>query len=157
MLKIKIIVVDRTRSPFLSEAESFYLKRLKGYARIEWIETKAAKINKGRPEDEIIAIEGEHISRKLKKQDYLVALDRTGRQFDSEELATWLEKLAVGASGRIAFIIGGPLGLSKDILKNSNKILSLTRLTLTHEMTRTVLLEQLYRAFTILRGEKYHK
>ena len=157
MLKIKIIVVDRTRSPFLSEAESFYLKRLKRYTQIEWIEAKPTKISKGRPEEEIINIEGDNISRKLNKQDHLVALDRKGRQYDSEKLANWLEKLAVEASGRITFIIGGPLGLSKDILKKSKMILSLSKLTLTHEMTRLILLEQLYRAFTILRGEKYHK
>jgi 23S rRNA (pseudouridine1915-N3)-methyltransferase len=86
-----------------------------------------------------------------------VPLDRTGHAFDSEELATWLDKLSTGTGGWVSFIIGGPLGLSQELLDQAGRILSLSRLTLTHEMSRLLLLEQLYRAFTIIRGEKYHK
>lgn len=157
MLKLKVIVVDRTRSPFLKEGESFYLERLRRYAQVEWVEVKPAKIKKGRPDEEILSAEGQAIARKLAPRDYLIPLDRTGHQFDSEELAAWLDRLSTGTAGWISFIIGGPLGLSKELLARAQKTLSLSRLTLTHEMSRLLLLEQLYRAFTILRGEKYHK
>ncbi|UCB47591.1 MAG: 23S rRNA (pseudouridine(1915)-N(3))-methyltransferase RlmH [Deltaproteobacteria bacterium] len=157
MLKLRIIVVDRTRSSFLKEGESFYLERLRRYVQVEWVEVKPAKIRKGRPEQEILGTEGEAIARKVAPRDYLVPLDRTGEQFDSEALAAWLESLSNRRGGWVSFIIGGPLGLSKELLDRANKILSLSRLTLTHEMSRLLLLEQLYRAFTILRGEKYHK
>ena len=157
MLKIRIIAVDRTRSPFLKEGESFYLKRLRRYAQVEWVEVKPARISKGRPVGEILSDESEKIGRRLMHRDYLVALDRSGHQYDSEELAAWLDGLSTGAGGWISFIIGGPLGLSGELVERSHKTLSLSRLTLTHEMSRLILLEQLYRAFTIMRGEGYHK
>jgi 23S rRNA (pseudouridine1915-N3)-methyltransferase len=157
VLKLKIIVVDRTRSSFLKEGESFYLERLRKYVRVEWVEVKPAKIRKGTPEEEILSTEGETIARKVAPRDYLVPLDRSGHPFDSEELAAWLDGLSTSTGGWVSFIIGGPLGLSEKLLVRAGKILSLSRLTLTHEMSRLLLLEQLYRALTILRGEKYHK
>lgn len=157
MLKIKIIVVDRTRSPFLREGESFYFERLRRYTQVEWVVTKPAKMKKGKTTKEILNEEGQIIEKKLAQGDYLVALDRSGRQYDSEGLAKWLNELATGVRKRVCFIIGGPLGLSKGILEQCNRTLSLSKLTLTHEMSRLILLEQLYRACTILRGEKYHK
>ncbi len=156
-IKIRVIVVDRTRSPFLKQGESFYLDRLKHYAQVEWVEVKPAAIKKGRPEEEVLNVEGEAIARRLMPRDYLVALDRTGHQYDSEGLADWLEKFYMDRGGWISFVIGGPLGLSKDLMKRAQKVLSLSRLTLTHEMCRLFFLEQIYRAFTIMKGEKYHK
>jgi 23S rRNA (pseudouridine1915-N3)-methyltransferase len=97
------------------------------------------------------------LSRKLSPRDYVVALDRAGESLDSEELARWLEHLSRRAPGGVSFLIGGPLGLSKTLLNRAQKVLSLSRLTLTHEMSRLLLLEQLYRAMTILKGGKYHK
>ena len=157
MIKIRIIVADRTRSPFLAEGEAFYLKRLQSYAQVEWIEVKPVRMTKGRPEEEILRLEGQALIRKRGPKDYLVALDRTGRQYGSEEFAGRLEKVALNAGGGITFMIGGPLGLSGDVLAESDEILSLSRFTFTHEMSRVLLLEQIYRAFTILKGEKYHK
>lgn len=157
MLKLKIIVVDRTRSPFLKEGESFYLKRLQKYVQVKWVEVRPAKIKKGRPTEEILAAEGQTLARSLKPRDYLVALDRAGHPYDSSELAVWLDMLSTNVRDWVSFIIGGPLGLSTEILERSQKVLSLSKLTLTHEMSRLLLLEQLYRACTILRGEKYHK
>jgi 23S rRNA (pseudouridine1915-N3)-methyltransferase len=157
MIKIRIIVADRTRSPFLAEGEAFYLKRLQSYAQVEWIEVKPVRMTKGRLEEEILRLEGQALIRKRGPKDYLVALDRTGRQYGSEEFAGRLEKVAMNAGGGITFMIGGPLGLSGDVLAESDEILSLSRFTFTHEMSRVLLLEQIYRAFTILKGEKYHK
>jgi 23S rRNA (pseudouridine1915-N3)-methyltransferase len=156
-LKLKTIVVDRTRSPFLKEGEAFYLKRLRRYVGMEWIEVKPAKITKGRSDKEILDTESRSIDQKLSPRDYIVPLHSTGHLFSSEDLAGWLDGLFTKTAGCVSFVIGGPLGLSPDLLNRGQKILSLSRLTLTHEMARLVLLEQLYRAFTILRGEKYHK
>lgn len=152
-----MIVVDRTRTPYLREGESVYLDRLKNYAQVDWVEVKPVKMMKGRPEEDILAIEGKAIKGKVNSRDYLVALDRSGHAYDSEGLAVWLERLSVDVGGWVSFVIGSPLGLSKDILTRAHRVVSLSKLTLTHEMTRLVLLEQLYRAFTIMRGEKYHK
>ena len=157
LLKLRVIVIDRTRSPFLKSGESFYLDRLNKYARVEWIEVKPAAIKKGKTPKEVLSIEAQTITKRLAPADFLVALDRTGHQYDSVELADWLAKLSVDLTGWISFVVGGPLGLSKDLLKKAQKVLSLSRLTLTHEMCRLLLLEQIYRAFTIIKGEKYHK
>ena len=157
MLKIKFIVVDHTRSPFLKEGELSYLERLRKYARVEWIEVKPAKIKKGIPTEDILNAEGESIAKRFVPHDYLVTLDRSGHQYDSEELASWLNTLSSSVSGWVCFVIGGPLGLSEKILDQAHKVLSLSKLTLTHEMSRLFIIEQLYRAFTILKGEKYHK
>jgi len=157
MPKIKIIVVDHTRSPFLKEGEVFYLNRLRKYIQVDWFEVKPVKISQGRTTQKILAAEGERIVRKLAQNDYSVCLDRSGRQYDSERFAAWLDSLLNRGEQWVSFIIGGPLGLSKDILHRSREVLSLSQFTLTHEMSRLILLEQLYRAFTILRGEKYHK
>lgn len=156
MLKIKIIVVDRTRSSFLAEGEAFYLDRLKRYANTEWLETKSAKIKKNRPVQGILDKEGDFIAKKLVPQDYIIGLDRSGKTFDSKGLASWIDRLSI-SHNQLAFVIGGPLGLSKKILDRTRETLSLSRLTLTHEMSRLFLLEQLYRAFTIINNEKYHK
>ena len=156
-LKLKVIVVDRTRSPFLKEGELFYIDRLNKYTQVEWIEVKPSMIKKGRPADEVLTAEGQAIARRLMPRDYLVALDRSGHQYDSVGLADWFDKLSMDHGGWISFVIGGPLGLSKDLLKSAQNILSLSKLTLTHEMCRLLLLEQIYRAFTIMKGEKYHK
>jgi 23S rRNA (pseudouridine1915-N3)-methyltransferase len=157
MLKMRIIVVDRTRSPFLKEGEVFYLDRLRKYVQVDWVEVKPVKISQGRPAPEILAGEGERIVQRLTQGDYSVCLDRSGNQYDSEKFAAWLNSLINKGEQWVSFIIGGPLGLSKDILHRSREVLSLSQFTLTHEMSRLILLEQLYRAFTILRGEKYHK
>jgi 23S rRNA (pseudouridine1915-N3)-methyltransferase len=157
MLKLRIIVVDRTRSAFLREGESFYLRRLRKYVPVDWEEVKPTRIVKGKGEEEILNREGDSLTRKISPKDYLVALDRGGEPLDSEGLARWLEHLSRRPPGGVSFVIGGPLGLSRSVRDRAQKVLSLSRLTLTHEMTRLLLLEQLYRAMTILKGEKYHK
>ena len=157
MVKIKFIVVDRTRSSFLKKGELFFLDRLKNYSKVEWIEVKPAGIKKGVPLEEIMKKEGKAIQMKTSVTDYIVALDRKGNQLDSAKLAAWLANLTSTTRCSICFIIGGPLGLSKEILDRADKILSLSKLTFTHEMCRLFLIEQIYRSFTIIRGEKYHK
>jgi len=156
MLKLKIIVVDKTRSPFLKQGESFYLERVRRYARIEWVEVKPVKIKKGSSTDKILALEGASLSRKLLPRDYIIALDRVGKSYGSKGFAERIQKLAVTRE-RLAFVVGGPLGLSAELLDVANEALSLSRFTLTHEMSRLLFLEQLYRAFTIIHNEKYHK
>ena len=156
MLKIKIIVVDRTRSDFLAEGETLYLERLRRYAHIEWVEIKPARIQKSRPAQIILAAEGISIAKRIIAGDYVIALDRSGKAYDSEGLAARIDHLS-SSHNPLTFIVGGPLGLSKEILAKANETLSLSRLTFTHEMSRLVLLEQIYRAFTILNNEKYHK
>ena len=156
MIKVKIIVVDRTRADFLRTGEAFYMNRLKRYTDLRWVEVKPTKIIKGVPDAEVLCKEAAAITKRVHPRDYLIALDRKGSAYDSEGFARHLEKLSLSRD-RLAFIIGGPLGLSQHLLGQAGEIFSLSRLTLTHEMTRLFFLEQLYRAFTIIHHEKYHK
>ncbi|MDQ1333499.1 MAG: rRNA (pseudouridine1915-N3)-methyltransferase [Thermodesulfobacteriota bacterium] len=156
MSKIKFIVVGGTRSSFLKQGELYYLERLRRYATAEWTEATPQKVTKGRSREEILRVEARSITKKCLPNDHIIALDPKGKEYDSEGLAALIEQLSQTPK-RICFVIGGPLGLSKEVLDTAAHRLSLSRLTLTHEMSRLVLLEQLYRAHTIIKGEKYHK
>jgi 23S rRNA (pseudouridine1915-N3)-methyltransferase len=157
MLKLKFIVVDKTRAPFLKEGEAFYLDRIKRYAQTEWVEVRPVRITKGFQDEEVKRTEGLAVMQKAAAGDYLIALDPSGRQHDSEGMADLLRRLSVNVRGSVCLTIGGPLGLSKEVLEKADHVLSLSRMTFTHEMSRLILLEQVYRAFTIIHGEKYHK
>lgn len=158
MLKLRFIVVDRTREVFLKEGESFYLKRLRRFVRADWKEVRPAKMTKQRPPKEVMDEEAGNLLKMISSGDHIVALDRLGKQFDSETMAHWLEQLSLEqVGGYVCFLIGGPMGLSKTILKKADLVLSLSKLTLTHEMSRLFLLEQVYRSMTIINGYNYHK
>jgi 23S rRNA (pseudouridine1915-N3)-methyltransferase len=156
LFRFGMYVVGRTRAPFLLEGEAFYLNRLGQYARVQWVEVKPAPATKGLADAQIMAGEGRSLLARLPDKDCVLALDRRGKTYDSEALANRIQTLA-SQHGRIAFVIGGHAGLSDDVLSRADERISLSRLTFTHEMSRLILLEQLYRAMTILRGEKYHK
>jgi 23S rRNA (pseudouridine1915-N3)-methyltransferase len=157
MIRLNFIMVDRTRASYIKEGEDEYLKRLKRFVNYKWTEVKPVKIIKGISDEEVIRREGEHIIEKIEHGDYLIALDKGGRQYSSEGFASLIKNLSSENRGQVCFIIGGPLGLSDVVKKRANLIISLSEMTLTHEMVRLILTEQIYRAFTILEGHKYHK
>jgi 23S rRNA (pseudouridine1915-N3)-methyltransferase len=156
LFRFRIYVVGKTRAPFLVEGEAFYLNRLGQYARVQWVEVKPAPVAKGLTDVQITAAEGRSLLARLPERECVLALDRLGQTYDSEALANRIQTLA-SHHGGIGLIIGGHAGLSDDVLSRADERISLSRLTFTHEMSRLVLLEQLYRAMTILKGEKYHK
>ncbi len=157
MIRLKFIMVDRTRSSYIREGEEDYLKRIKRFISYKWTEVKPVKITRGISDEEVIRREGKHIIEKIEQGDYLIALDKGGRQYSSEGFASLLRRLSVENRGQVCFIIGGPLGLSEDVKKKADQAVSLSEMTLTHEMVRLILTEQIYRAFTIIEGHKYHK
>lgn len=157
MLKLNFIVVDRTRSSFIREGEKEYLKRLKRFVNYKWTEVRPVKIIKNTSDEEVITKEGENILAKIEPGDYMIALDRAGKQYSSEGFASLLKKLSVEINSRVCPVIGGPLGLSREVLERADLVVSISKMTLTHEMVRLILTEQIYRAFTIIEGHKYHK
>lgn len=157
MLKLNIIVVDRTKTDYLRKGEEEFLKRLKRFVQYKYTEVKAERITKGISDTEVVEKEGERILGKLEQGDYLIALDKSGVQYSSTGLATWFKRLSLDVRGNVCLAIGGPIGLSQKVLKKADSILSLSKMTMTHEMCRLLLLEQVYRAFTIINGHKYHK
>ena len=117
---------------------------------------KALGVSRDQADVEVLAEERRLVAKRLQSREYVIALDRSGKAYDSPGLSRRIGRLSLKGHP-LAFVIGGPLGLSEDSLRHSNEILSLSPLTFTHEMSRLIFLEQLYRAFTILNNEKYHK
>jgi 23S rRNA (pseudouridine1915-N3)-methyltransferase len=155
-LRFELLFLGKTKETYLAAGISDYLKRLNRYTATEIRILKEGIVKKNEPENLQIERESDILLQNV-QGSYLVCLDRTGKQLDSLELADQVEKWEMQGQKKVTFIIGGPLGLSQAILARADLVLSLSRLTLTHEMSRLFLLEQLYRAGTIKSGEKYHK
>ena len=150
-----LIAVGKPKD-WAAEASEDYEDRLRRYFPVTIIEVTEEDMNRRSPK-EVLAAEGKRILKRLPKETYVISLDKEkGKLQSSERIALQLEDL--GASGRshVAFVIGGPLGLSPDVLQSSNTLWSFGTITLPHALARVVLLEQLYRAAKIHRNEKYH-
>ncbi len=153
---IKLLVVGKLKEPALRQLCDRFTDRLQHYTAVEILEIKEEKLDENQPREIHLAREAKHFS-KIMRSDAAIALDVNGKAFSSEELAVFLQQQLNQSRKELQFLIGGPLGIDKDILANCWQKWSLSRLTITHEMARYVFLEQLYRAFSILRGESYHK
>ena len=155
-MRFELLFLGKTKEKYLAEGIEDYAKRLSHYIKVEIKTVKESKQKKGEPENLQIERESETLLKSA-QSPYLVCLDRIGKQLDSIALAKQIGHWEMQGLKKISFVIGGPLGLSKTILKKADLLLSLSPMTFTHDMTRLLLLEQLYRAFTIKAGEKYHK
>jgi 23S rRNA (pseudouridine1915-N3)-methyltransferase len=155
-LRLELLFLGKTKEKYLATGIDDYAKRLSRYLKVEIKTLKEGKAKKGVPENLLIEKESEKLMQNS-QGSYLVCLDRTGKQMDSLELAKQMERWEMQGIKKISFAIGGHLGLSSAILYKADLVLSFSPMTFTHEMSRLLLLEQLYRACTIKAGEKYHK
>lgn len=154
-MKITIAAVGRLKEPHWADAAMEYLKRLRPYAAVEV--TEVADQDLSGDEARAKRIEGEAVLRAVPDGARVVALDVGGAVRTSEELARWLENLMVGGTSHVAFVLGGAGGLDPAVLERADERLSVSAMTLPHQLARVVLLEQVYRAFRIMRGEPYHR
>ncbi len=152
--KLKIILPWHVKTSFIKQGVDFYALRIKRYTHLEIIEKKIKFKDKNIEKTK--EVEGKALLSAISSKEYLIALDENGRKLNSIELAKFLQDLLESRS-EIVFLIGGAFGLSKEVLKKVHFKLSLSSLTMEHELALLVLMEQLYRAFTILSGEPYHK
>jgi 23S rRNA (pseudouridine1915-N3)-methyltransferase len=159
-MQIRIIAVGRIKEKFLQDGIAEYEKRLRPYAKVQIVEIpdekRPASSTRG-SDSAAMEKEGERILAAVPEGSFSIALDVKGQSWSSEELAASLGSWELAGQNQLAFIIGGDLGLSPAVLARSNLKLSLSRMTFTHPMARLLLIEQVYRAFRILRGEPYHK
>jgi 23S rRNA (pseudouridine1915-N3)-methyltransferase len=153
--KMTLIAVGKLHSAYWRAAQQEYLTRLRRYTDITLIEVKDV-VGRGTPDAVAMQREGEALLAAAKDARRMIALTATGKQMESLQLAEFLRK-QFEVYGSLAFLIGGPVGLSPEVLAACDDTLSLSLLTFPHELARVVLLEQLYRAATIIGGEKYHK
>jgi 23S rRNA (pseudouridine1915-N3)-methyltransferase len=159
-MQIRVITIGKIKEQFLREGIAEYEKRLRPYAKLQVVELPEEKRPQpASPANESVAIEkeGERILAAVAENSFVIALDVKGQSWSSEELAASFGERELSGQNQLAFVIGGDLGLSPAVLARSNLRLSLSKMTFTHPMARLLLLEQVYRAFRILRGEPYHK
>ncbi len=153
-MKFKILSVGRSKHSFIAEGEAEYIKRLRPFAALEIIETEART---ELPEERMKEEEAEALLKRVPERAVLVALDETGKAFSSREFADWLKKQSVSGSSEFCFVLGGASGLGEAVKKRSRLVLSLSPMTFTYQMARLLLVEQLYRATSLIRGTPYHK
>lgn len=159
-MNIAIVCVGKLKEHYLREAVEEYTKRLSRYCMISVVEVKdeMSPINPSTGEmEKILLAEAGRIKKSIKDGSYIVVLDIKGEQVTSEALAQRLQDLMLRGKGHLTFIIGGSLGLHSSILTSADWRLSFSKMTFPHHLMRVILCEQLYRSFTILKGEKYHK
>lgn len=159
-MNISIVTVGKLKEKYLKQGIEEYLKRLGSYAKVEVIEVPDEKAPEELSDTEMIQVkqkEGERLLAKIGPDTYVIALAINGKLKSSEELADTLDKLATYGKSKIAFVIGGSLGLSEEVLKRADEELSFSKMTFPHQLMRLILVEQIYRAYRINRGEPYHK
>ena len=155
MIKINIFCVGSIKEKFTKDEISEYLKRLSKYAEVNIIETKEVP-TQNKQIDVVLNEEGENILKRIKDKEVLLLADLHGKEVTSEEFATLIKSLIDQGKSPINFAIGGTMGVSDALRQRSNYKICLSKLTFTHQMTRVILLEQIYRAFKIINNENYH-
>ena len=159
-MKITLITVGKIKEKYLKDAIAEYSKRLSRYCKLEIIEVADEKTPDNTSEtveDGIRDKEGERILKYVKDDAYVVTLEIKGKLLTSEELAEKIDKLGIQGTSHIIFIIGGSIGLGKEVLKRSDYALSFSKMTFPHQLMRVILLEQIYRSYRIISHEPYHK
>lgn len=159
-MKITILCVGKVKEKFYRDAIGEYQKRLSRYCKLEIVEVADEKTPDGASEtveNQIKEKEGNRILSKIREEDYVIALAIDGKMQDSVELSKNIQQLGVRGKSSIVFVVGGSLGLSKEVLKRANEKLSFSKMTFPHQLMRVILLEQVYRSYRIMNGEPYHK
>ncbi|MDL4840966.1 23S rRNA (pseudouridine(1915)-N(3))-methyltransferase RlmH [Aquibacillus rhizosphaerae] len=159
-MKITIIAVGKLKEKYLKLGIQEYSKRLGAYATLDMIEVPDEKAPENMSEAEMVEVkrkEGEKILAKIGADSFVISLEINGDMLTSEDFAKKLDNLATHGKSKITLVIGGSLGLSQEVQKRSDYALSFSKMTFPHQLMRLILVEQIYRAFRINRGEPYHK
>lgn len=155
-MKIALVVIGKTDKKYITEGISEYEKRLLHYCKFEMKVIPDIKNSKSMSESVQMQKEGELILASIRSSSELILLDEKGSEYSSVEFAKLIERKGVAGKSEITFVIGGPYGFSPEVKARANGLVSLSRLTFSHQIVRLIFLEQLYRAMTIIKGEPYH-
>lgn len=155
-MKITLLTIGKTEDSYLREGIEKYIKRLKHYINFKLVELPDVKNTKNLSEDQQKAKEAELIAKNITNTDHVILLDEHGQQFTSKQFSGLFNKKMVGSIQHIVFVIGGPYGFDPSLQNRADEKLSLSKMTFSHQMVRLFFLEQVYRAFTIIKGEPYH-
>lgn len=155
-MKITLLTVGKTDKAWVREGMDIYMSRLSHYVKFAVNEIPELKNVSALSKDEIKSREGELILKNVRNEDFVILMDEHGKEYTSVEFAKVLEKRLSGSSSDMVFVIGGAYGFSQEVYVRGNAKISLSKMTFSHQMVRAIFVEQLYRAFTIMRGEPYH-
>ncbi len=158
-MKINIVAAGKIKEKYLTQGINEFLKRLTPYASVNIMEIHEEKMKDNPSEAEkkqTLTQEGQRLLKQVPEGSYLIVLDVYGEELSSEDLSAKMDRLALEGKSNITFLIGGAFGLSDEVRRAADLKLSFSRMTFTHQMVRLLLVEQIYRAFKISRGEKYH-
>jgi 23S rRNA (pseudouridine1915-N3)-methyltransferase len=155
-MKIQLLFTGKTRFPFIREGIEEYRRRLVHYTDFQIRDLPDLRNSGSWPEKKVKGEEGKNILKAIDPRDYVVLLDERGQHMDSLAFAGLLEKLQYGSFRTLLFVIGGPYGFAEEIHQRADLELSLSKMTFSHQLIRLIFLEQLYRGYTIIRGEPYH-
>ncbi len=155
-MKITLLTIGKTEDRYLIEGIDIYLKRLKHYIPFRILEIPELKNTKSLSQEQQKTKEAELIFKNIQSTDHVILLDENGKELSSRGFSVYLNKRMVSGLQHMVFIIGGPYGFSNEVYERSNEKISLSKMTLSHQMIRLFFAEQLYRACTILKGEPYH-
>ncbi len=155
-MKVTLICVGKTDEKYIEEGIAKYVKRLVHYIKFNIVVIPDIKNSKNLSQDQQKEKEGELILKHVENPDWLMLLDEKGKQYTSVEFSKLLDKNMVSNIQHLVLVVGGPYGFSDAVYQRSNGLLSLSKMTFSHQMIRLFFVEQLYRAFSIMRGEPYH-
>ena len=155
-MKITFLTIGKTEDKYLLDGMEKYLKRLKHYIAFKVLELPELKNTKNLSEDQQKNKEAELIFKNISNTDQLILLDEKGINLSSIQFSEFLNKKMIGSIQHLVFVVGGPYGFSNDVYNRANEKISLSRMTFSHQMVRLFFIEQVYRAFTIMKGEPYH-
>ena len=156
-MKIKIIALGKIKEKYLKDGINEFLKRLTPYASVSVIELSPIEIKDENLKEKILLEEGEKILSSIKPLDFVITMEILGKQFSSEEFAKKIEDLTNLGTQEIVFVIGSSFGIGKNVSDRANLKLSMSKMTFLNEFARLILVEQIYRAFKIIKNETYHK
>ena len=154
-MKIRLLVVGKTKEKEIQSGIDEYLKRLTRYTNFQMEVIPDVKVSKKMSAGEVKSLEGKEIIKRLDK-DVLILLDEKGKEFTSVGFSKWIENQQLNSTKQLTFLIGGAYGFSEEVYQRASSKIALSKMTFTHQMIRLIFIEQLYRAFTIIKGEKYH-
>ena len=155
-MNIRLINIGKTTVPYLIDGELDYMRRLQHYLKFERLDLKVSRPVKKQSKELLKKKESELILKQLNSKDMVVLLDEKGKEMSSEQFSIWLEKKQMIGLKQINFVTGGAYGFDQAVYQRADEIISISKMTFSHQMIRLLFLEQLYRAKTILNGEKYH-
>lgn len=159
MVRIQIRAIGKMKEPYLREALAEYYARIGGFCQLDIVETPEAMVSDSHPASVLKSIqsEGEKLIQTIPPDSFVISLDPRGKQFSSEGFANIIHGCEINGPYNVVFLIGGPHGLSEQCKKRADILLSFSPMTFPHQLVRVILFEQLYRAFTIVRGLPYHR